>query len=88
MASPDQILIGYYDYRLIDLSVLISILAARFCAGTSGRVYGPTIAARGRILLAWLAVGVTVKRIGIGLYSKTRCRLFTGYFQIAKKALR
>ena len=50
MISSDQIMAGYYDYRLVTLSVLISILGAYASRDLFERVRD----ARGLIWLIWL----------------------------------
>jgi PAS domain S-box-containing protein len=52
-------LVGSYDYRLVALSVLVSILAAYAARDLSARV-----SARGRAWLAWLAGAATADGIG------------------------
>jgi two-component system sensor histidine kinase/response regulator len=59
-ASP---LIGFYDYRLVVLSVVIAILAAYAALDLAGRV----TAARGQIRLLWLACGAFA--MGVGIWS-------------------
>jgi len=54
---------GYYDYRLVILSVLIAICAAYAALDLAGR----TTAARGRLRLAWLAGGASA--MGLGIWS-------------------
>src|SRR6266536_4073506 len=54
---------GYYDYRLVILSVLIAICAAYAALDLAGR----TTAARGRLRLAWLAGGAIA--MGLGIWS-------------------
>ena len=56
-------LIGYYDYRLVALSVAIAIVAAYAALDLSGRM---TIA-RGRARHAWLCGGAFA--MGIGIWS-------------------
>src|SRR5579864_1577344 len=54
---------GYYDYRLVALSVLIAICASYAALDLAGR----TTAASGRVRLAWLAGGSTA--MGLGIWS-------------------
>jgi two-component system sensor histidine kinase/response regulator len=54
---------GYYDYRLVALSVLIAICASYAALDLAGR----TTAASGRVRLAWLAGGATA--MGSGIWS-------------------
>ncbi len=56
-------LIGFYDYRLVALSILIAILAAYAALDLAGRV----TAARGVARLAWLSGGAFA--MGIGIWS-------------------
>ena len=56
-------MIGYYDYRLVALSVLIAVLASYTALDLAGR----TTAARGRVRLTWLAGGATA--MGVGIWS-------------------
>ena len=60
MATPDQVLVGSYDYQLVALSVLVSMLAAWAALDLAGRV----TAAQGSIRLAWLLGGSTASGIG------------------------
>lgn len=60
MPSPDQVMVAYHDYRLIALSVVISILAAYAARILVGRVRD----AGGRVWLAWLIGGAAVDGIG------------------------
>jgi two-component system sensor histidine kinase/response regulator len=61
MAGP--VLHGFYDYRLVALSVFIAILSAYAALDLAGRV----TAARGAIRLAWLSGGAFA--LGIGIWS-------------------
>lgn len=63
MPSADQLLIGYYDYRLVILSVLIAVLGSYNTIELGGRI----TAARGRNRLPWLAGGALA--MGIGTWS-------------------
>jgi PAS domain S-box-containing protein len=54
---------GFYDYRLVSLSVLIAICAAFAALDLAGR----TTATRGRTRLAWLAGGAIA--MGVGIWS-------------------
>jgi two-component system, sensor histidine kinase and response regulator len=54
---------GFYDYRLVALSVLIAVCAAYTALDLAGR----TTAARGRLRLAWLAGGAVA--MGVGIWS-------------------
>jgi PAS domain S-box-containing protein len=54
---------GSYDFRLVALSVLLSICAAYAALDLAGR----TTATRGRVRLAWLAGGAIA--MGIGIWS-------------------
>jgi PAS domain S-box-containing protein len=54
-------LIGYYDYRLVILSVFIAVLAAYAALDLAGRV----TAARGNPRLVWLTGGAIAMGIGI-----------------------
>src|SRR5579864_1332026 len=54
---------GYYDYRLVALSVLIAICASYAALDLAGR----TTAASGRVRLAWLAGGASA--MGLGIWS-------------------
>src|SRR5437868_13464433 len=56
-------MIGFYDYRLVALSVLIAICAAYAALELAGRIR----AATGRIRLAWLAGGAAA--MGLGIWS-------------------
>src|SRR5690242_4266666 len=56
-------LVGYYDHRLVALSVIIAILAAYAALDLAGRV----TASRGRVRFAWLTGGATA--MGLGIWS-------------------
>lgn len=56
-------MIGYYDYRLVALSVVIAICASYVALDLAGRI----TAARGQIRVAWLAGGATA--MGLGIWS-------------------
>jgi two-component system sensor histidine kinase/response regulator len=56
-------MIGYYDYRLVALSVLIAVFASYTALDLAGR----TTAAMGRVRLTWLAGGATA--MGVGIWS-------------------
>src|SRR6266851_8790852 len=56
-------MIGYYDYRLVALSVLIAVFASYAALDLAGR----TTAAMGRVRLTWLAGGATA--MGVGIWS-------------------
>ena len=58
-----QRLTGYYDYRLVALSIATAILAAYAAVDLSGRM----TVARGRSRLAWLCGGAFA--LGIGIWS-------------------
>jgi len=56
-------MIGYYDYRLVTLSVVIAIFASYAALDLAGR----TTAASGRVRLVWLAGGGIA--MGVGIWS-------------------
>jgi PAS domain S-box-containing protein len=56
-------MIGYYDYRLVALSVLIAVFASYAALDLAGR----TTAASGRVRLTWLAGGASA--MGVGIWS-------------------
>jgi hypothetical protein len=56
-------MIGYYDYRLVALSVLIAVFASYTALDLAGR----TAAASGRVRLTWLAGGASA--MGVGIWS-------------------
>jgi two-component system sensor histidine kinase/response regulator len=58
-----QPLTGYYDYRLVGLSIATAILAAYAAVDLSGRM----TVARGRSRLAWLCGGAFA--LGVGIWS-------------------
>jgi PAS domain S-box-containing protein len=60
MTSPSLVMVGQYDYRLVVLSVLISILAAYATLNLAGRVIGT----RGSARLPWLLGGAAAAGIG------------------------
>lgn len=63
MTSPAVTLVGSYDYRLVVLSVLISVLASYAALDIAGRV----AATRGRSRVAWLVGGAGA--MGSGIWS-------------------
>jgi two-component system sensor histidine kinase/response regulator len=63
MMAPDLPLLGSYDFRLVALSVLISVLASYAALDLAGRI----TSARGRIRVLWLSGGATA--MGIGIWS-------------------
>jgi NO-binding membrane sensor protein with MHYT domain len=60
MTSPNSLMVGSYDYPLVALSVLISMLAAYAARDLAERV----IAARGGARLPWLIGGATASGFG------------------------
>jgi two-component system, sensor histidine kinase and response regulator len=63
MASPDLIVVGSYDFRLVALSILIALLASYAALELAGRV----TSARGATRKLWLSCGATA--MGIGIWS-------------------
>ena len=63
MISPNQVMLGSYDYRLVALSVVIAGLAAYAALDLAGRV----TSARGAARRNWLAGGAAA--MGIGIWS-------------------
>jgi two-component system sensor histidine kinase/response regulator len=63
MTMDGPLLHGFYDYRLVVLSILIAILAAYAALDLAGRV----TAARGTTRTAWLSGGAFA--LGIGIWS-------------------
>jgi two-component system sensor histidine kinase/response regulator len=63
MTAAIPALVGYYDYRLVVLSVLIAIFAAYAALDLAGRV----TAAQGTSRFAWLIGGASA--MGIGIWS-------------------
>jgi diguanylate cyclase (GGDEF)-like protein/PAS domain S-box-containing protein len=63
MLSPELALVGSYNYRLVALSVAISVLASYAALDVAGRV----MSARGRVRVAWLTGGAVV--MGLGIWS-------------------
>jgi two-component system sensor histidine kinase/response regulator len=61
--SPDHFLLGSYDYRLVVLSVVISVLASYAALDLAGRV----TSARGGARTLWLSGGAMA--MGIGIWS-------------------
>jgi len=56
-------MIGYYDYRLVALSLLIAVFASYTALDLGGR----TTAASDRVRLTWLAGRATA--MGVGIWS-------------------
>jgi two-component system, sensor histidine kinase and response regulator len=63
LITPDHVLLGSYDYRLVALSVLISVLASYAALDLAGRVTSARGAARG----LWLGGGAVA--MGVGIWS-------------------
>jgi len=63
MINSDTVIVGWYDYRLVALSIAIAILAAYAALDLGGRV----TSARGGARLAWLSGGALA--MGIGIWS-------------------
>ena len=61
--SGEAILVGFYDYRLVALSLLIATLASYAALDLGGRV----TAARGRLQVVWLTGGACA--MGLGIWS-------------------
>src|SRR5438445_2648377 len=58
---PDAAVVGFYDYRLVALSIVIAVLAAYPALDLGGRV----TATRGRARVWWLGGGAVARGIGI-----------------------
>src|ERR1017187_7717382 len=56
-------MVGYYDYRLVALSVFIAILASYAALDLAGRI----TSAQGRVRLLWLSGGALA--MGLGIWS-------------------
>jgi two-component system, sensor histidine kinase and response regulator len=63
MTSTELALVGSYDYRLVNLSVLIAVLASYAALDLAGRV----TSARGRLRGVWLGGGAAA--MGTGIWS-------------------
>ncbi len=63
MNVHDPTIIGFYDYRLVAVSVLIAVCAAHAALDLAGRV----TAARGMARIAWLGGGALA--IGLGIWA-------------------
>src|SRR5712692_875544 len=63
MTSPDLVMVGSYDFRLVALSVVIAVLASYAALDLAGRV----TSARGGVRSLWLNGGATP--MGIGIWS-------------------
>src|ERR1700679_2513342 len=61
LIGPSSVMAGFFDYRLVGLSVFISILAAYAALDLAERMG----TARGGSRLAWLYGGATAMGIGI-----------------------
>jgi hypothetical protein len=61
--TPELVLVGSYDYRVVALSVVIAVLGSYVALDLGERV----TAARGRVQLWWLIGGATA--MGIGIWS-------------------
>jgi two-component system sensor histidine kinase/response regulator len=60
---PHQALKGFYDYRLVALSVCIAMLASYAALDLAGRI----TSTRGRTRLAWMNGGAMA--MGMGIWS-------------------
>ena len=63
MTSPNSMLSGYYDTRLVILSVVIAIFASYVALDLAGRV----TSSRGRLRHIWLGAGAAA--MGMGIWS-------------------
>jgi two-component system sensor histidine kinase/response regulator len=63
MSTPDLVMLGYYDTRLVALSVFIAIVASYAALDLAARV----TLARGGVRYLWLSGGATA--MGIGIWS-------------------
>src|SRR5271154_4712556 len=63
MEMHGAVLVGFYDYRLVAVSVLIAVLAAYAALDLAGRV----TAARGTARYTWLGGGALA--LGLGIWS-------------------
>ena len=63
MSANTNLLVGFYDYRLVAVSVLIAIFAAYAALDLAGRL----TAARGASRIAWLIGGALA--MGVGIWS-------------------
>ncbi len=63
MTLPESTLVGSYDYRLVVVSVVISVVASYSALDLAARV----TAAQGRVRMAWLTGGAAA--MGIGIWS-------------------
>jgi two-component system sensor histidine kinase/response regulator len=63
MSSPDLVMLGYYDTRLVALSVFIAVVASYAALDLAARV----TSARGRTRYLWLSGGATA--MGTGIWS-------------------
>jgi hypothetical protein len=61
---PNQILTGFYDYRLVVLSAVIAILAAYAALDLAGRI----TSAQGGARLAALPLELLLKKVDAALY--------------------
>jgi len=77
-------MIGYYDYRLVTLSIPILILGAY----PARDLYERASDSRGRAWLIWLVCGATVDGISTWLCGTSGCRLFLVAFSQRKRVLR
>jgi hypothetical protein len=80
MISSDLLIVGYYDYRLVTLFVLISILASYTARDLSEGTWN----SRRRMCLIRLVCGVTVNEEP-AVCSRPTCGLFT-VAQIAQES--
>src|SRR5579859_902005 len=63
MSIPDLVMLGYYDTRLVALSVFIAVVASYAALDLAGRV----TSARGWVRYLWLSGGATA--MGTGIWS-------------------
>jgi PAS domain S-box-containing protein len=63
MSTPDLVMLGYYDNRLVALSVFIAVVASYAALDLAGRV----TSARGGVRYLWLSGGATA--MGTGIWS-------------------
>jgi len=72
MTSPDLVMIGSYEYGIVILSVLISMLAASTTLTLAGRM----TSVRGKARLPWLIGGAAASGIGTWSMHFTAMRAF------------
>ena len=80
MSTPDVVMPGHYDTRLVALSVFIAVVASYTALDLAARV----TSARGGARYLWVSSGATAKGIGLSSMHFERARRFNSeiYYRV------